>query len=225
LSDKPETGYGFDEVTADLKALLDTLGLERPVVAGQSWGGNVVLDFAARYPDSLSGLVLVDGGFLELSADPGTTWEKISVDLRPPPLAGTPRIQMLERMEQFHRNWSREQIEMQMGNFEDMPDGTIRPWLSLDRHMAILEALWAHKPSELFGRVQTPTLIAAAGLMPEERRKSREETVIRAEKSLPKVRVHWFMDAPHDIHVDKPDELAGWMLEALDSGFFDQQEK
>lgn len=220
-SDKPESGYGFDEVAADLRELIEALGLERPVVAGQSWGGNVVLDFAARWPDALSGLVLVDGGFLELSADPGATWEKISVDLRPPPLAGTPRSQMLERMRQFHPNWDDEQIAMQMANFEDMPDGTIRPWLTLDRHLAILEAMWTHKPSDLFGRIKTPTLIAAAGLMPEERRPRREQTVARAEQAIETVRVRWFKDAPHDIHVDKPDALAGWMLEALESGFFE----
>src|SRR5204863_5717454 len=51
LSDKPASGYGFDEVTADLAGLLDELAFDgRPILAGQSWGGNVVLDFAARYP-------------------------------------------------------------------------------------------------------------------------------------------------------------------------------
>src|SRR3954454_23357094 len=51
LSEKPTTGYGFDEVTADLRALIEALGLRRPVIAGQSWGGNVVLELAARNPD------------------------------------------------------------------------------------------------------------------------------------------------------------------------------
>jgi pimeloyl-ACP methyl ester carboxylesterase len=42
LSDKPDNGYGFDEVTSDLCAAIDSLGMQRPVIAGQSWGGNVV---------------------------------------------------------------------------------------------------------------------------------------------------------------------------------------
>ena len=82
------------------------------------------------------GLVLVDGGFIDLSGAPGATWEQIAVDLKPPPLAGTPRAQMMERMRGFHADWDDEQLEMQMANFETMEDGTIRPWLTLDRHMA-----------------------------------------------------------------------------------------
>jgi pimeloyl-ACP methyl ester carboxylesterase len=91
LSDKPETGYGFDDVCTDLTALIDALSLRTPVVCGQSWGGNVVLELAARWPEVMSGLVMVDGGFIDLSGAPGVTWEQIAVDLKPPPLAGTPR--------------------------------------------------------------------------------------------------------------------------------------
>ena len=50
LSDKPEGAYDFAAVTADLHALLDELELEKPIIAGQSWGGNVALAFGARDP-------------------------------------------------------------------------------------------------------------------------------------------------------------------------------
>ncbi len=49
-SDKPDDGYDFGTVTEDLELLCDRLGLASPIVAGQSWGGNVVLEFGARYP-------------------------------------------------------------------------------------------------------------------------------------------------------------------------------
>ncbi len=62
LSDRPEDGYGFDETTADVAALIDALDLERPVVVGHSWGANVALSLAADHPDSVRGIVLVDGG-------------------------------------------------------------------------------------------------------------------------------------------------------------------
>src|SRR5512138_2780970 len=99
LSDKPESGYGFEEVSADLRALIEALDLpSRPIVAGQSWGGHVVLDFAARYPEIPRGIVLVDGGYSEMSSRPGATWETISVELRPPHLIGTPRARLAARM-------------------------------------------------------------------------------------------------------------------------------
>jgi len=45
-----------------LLAFLDALGLERAVVVGHSMGGAIALDFALRYPDRLTGLILVGTG-------------------------------------------------------------------------------------------------------------------------------------------------------------------
>jgi pimeloyl-ACP methyl ester carboxylesterase len=220
LSDKPETGYGFDDVCTDLTALIDALSLRTPVVCGQSWGGNVVLELAARWPEVMSGLVMVDGGFIDLSGAPGVTWEQIAVDLKPPPLAGTPRVQMMDRMRGFHANWDEEQLEMQMANFETMEDGAIRPWLTLGRHMQILRALWDQKPSLLYERIVTPTLIAVAPAPDSPRMMRKEHEVAEASSAIKNARVRWFNDSNHDIHIDKPDALAAWILESLDEGFF-----
>lgn len=43
---------------ADLNALIQRLGLERPIVLGQSFGGMVAQRFALDYPDAYSALVL-----------------------------------------------------------------------------------------------------------------------------------------------------------------------
>jgi pimeloyl-ACP methyl ester carboxylesterase len=218
-SDKPDQGYGFDEVTSDLRHLIERLGLKAPIIAGQSWGGNVVLDFAARYPRLPGGLVLVDGGFIDLSRD-GESWEAVSERLRPPNLIGTPRSQMLERMRSFHPDWSETQLEMQMANFETLPDETIRPWLTLGRHMEIVRALYFQKPGELYSRVHTPTLIAVVPGPSAGRQAAKLHEVEAAESALARVKVRWFNDSVHDIHVDKPRDLAGWLLNALKEGFF-----
>ena len=46
-SSKPDEGYDFDTIVADLVALIASLGWVRPVVVGQSWGGNVVIELGA----------------------------------------------------------------------------------------------------------------------------------------------------------------------------------
>ena len=94
---------------------------------------------------------MVDGGFIELSGAPGATWEQIADRPEAAEPAWARRAsQMLERMRGFHRDWNEEQLEMQMANFETLEDGTIRPWLTLGRHMQILRALWDQKPSTLY---------------------------------------------------------------------------
>ncbi len=54
--------YGLATHVADLVAVLDAHRLERVVVAGHSMGGFVAVLLAAKHPDRVSRLVLVDGG-------------------------------------------------------------------------------------------------------------------------------------------------------------------
>src|SRR5215218_824629 len=86
-SSKPDAGYEMPTVADDLARLVEVLGLDRPIVAGQSWGGNVVLELAARHPDAVGGIVCVDGGWLEPCAV-FPTWEACLAALAPPRLAG-----------------------------------------------------------------------------------------------------------------------------------------
>ena len=63
LSDKPQHGYDFASVAGDVRGLIETLGLRHVILAGQSWGGNVALEVAARFPGLAAGYIFVDGGF------------------------------------------------------------------------------------------------------------------------------------------------------------------
>lgn len=220
LSDKPDRGYGFDVVTLDLLRLLGVLApATPPLLVGQSWGGNVVLDFAAHHPGEASGLVLVDGGFIEMSARHGATWEKISVELRPPALEGMERAYLKSRISQGNPDWTEEGVEATLANFETLPDGTVRPWLTLERHMEILRALWEHRPTELYPAVREPVLLAPATRGTGKWEQTKREEVGRAESGLARCRVRWFQDTDHDIHVHRPAELAATILEAVDDGF------
>ena len=52
-----------DAIVADLHALIEAAGLERPLVlAGHSFGGLVVRLYANTYPADVAGLVLIDAG-------------------------------------------------------------------------------------------------------------------------------------------------------------------
>ncbi len=219
-SSKPDCGYGFDDVTGDLHELIQQLGLDRPIVAGQSWGGNVVLDFAARHPAAVSGIVLVDGGFIDLQAKPGATWESISLQLTPPALAGIPRAAMQARMQLGHANWSAAGVQHQLANFETLADGTIRPWLTLERHMLILRALWEQRVGKIYPQVTAPVLLLAAEEVSRERLVQKRAEVAAASALLCSCQVHWFADTDHDIHVQRPHETAALVLQALASGFF-----
>jgi proline iminopeptidase len=50
----------WENLTADADALRQTLGFEQWAVLGHSFGGMVALEYALRYPQSLSHLILAD---------------------------------------------------------------------------------------------------------------------------------------------------------------------
>jgi esterase len=52
--------YSLEEMREDLSQFADALGLDRFVLGGHSMGGTVATLFAQRYPDRLTGLILVD---------------------------------------------------------------------------------------------------------------------------------------------------------------------
>ena len=218
-SEKPDDGYDFVTVTDDLLRLCDLLGLAAPVIAGQSWGGNVVLTFAARFPARAAGLVLVDGGYIDLQMQPENSWEEVSVRLRPPSLTGTPRAYLKTLIQSSHPDWSDEGVEATLANFETLPDETVRPWLTLDRHLRILHALWSQRPGELYGAVAVPALIAVADDPSNPTWMAvKAQQVAAAQTALSQVTVEWFPATAHDIHVHRPAALATAIVAWMDGG-------
>ncbi|GAA5236112.1 alpha/beta hydrolase [Verticiella sediminum] len=61
-SDAPPEGYSVPALAARVADFIDALGLDRPVVAGHSMGGVVAQLVGIRYPERVSGLVLVCTG-------------------------------------------------------------------------------------------------------------------------------------------------------------------
>ncbi|MGY8661235.1 alpha/beta hydrolase [Bradyrhizobium sp. UFLA05-109] len=61
-SDKPQQAYSIEGFAEDLVWLCTQQQITKPVIVGQSMGGNMALEIAARYPDFPAGLVLLDSG-------------------------------------------------------------------------------------------------------------------------------------------------------------------
>ena len=214
-SSKPAGGYDFATVTRDLLRLIEHLewrGRE-PLVAGQSWGANVVLDLAVRHPEAVGSLGLVDGGTIELSAR-FADWPTAEAALTPPAIAGTPAVQLEDWIRAGHRDWPETGIQGTLANFEVLGDGTVRPWLPLEHHMEIVRHLWEHHPSSLYPKVGAPAVL----LMAEDGANQRWMTgkrveVAAAAKALPDATVHW-IEGDHDLHAQHPALVARLLHEA-----------
>ena len=62
-SSAPATGYSADRLGDDVLAVLDSLKLERPVLAGHSIAGEELSSVASRHPERVAGLIYLDAGY------------------------------------------------------------------------------------------------------------------------------------------------------------------
>lgn len=213
LTDKPDTGYDFTSITHDLDQILNGLEIERAVLVGHSWGGNVALQYAVDQPQRVAGLVLVDGGFLQVGDR--QDWPTTEKQLAPPDLLGLPIDMLRGGLKRFlGPAWSPETEALTLHNFELRADGTVAPYLSKSNHMQVVRALWEHRPSELYARVQCPVLmIPTSAPDPHDERthvmlENKRRNIALAEERLARHQTIWLQDTVHDVPLHRPAELA-----------------
>jgi pimeloyl-ACP methyl ester carboxylesterase len=218
-SDAPATGYDLDTAIADLRAVLQGLGARRPVLVGQSWGGNVVLELAWRHPEAVQGIACVDGGLIEL-AEWFPSWEACLTALTPPRLDGLLLSELEGRLRAVLADFPDRAIEAGLANFRVRADGRVEPRLARDHHLRILRSLWEHRPSTRYPTLAAPTylILAETGDPTITARKQAAEA--RARDAAPRVRSHWFAAAHHDVHAQRPAEVATLLAGAAGDGFF-----
>jgi pimeloyl-ACP methyl ester carboxylesterase len=77
--------YGYGELTSDLVAVLDALGLERAVLAGASMGAHTIVRLALEQPERVAAAVLVTPGYDPVEFDDPRAlahWDALAEALR-----------------------------------------------------------------------------------------------------------------------------------------------
>ena len=227
LSAPVDEGYDFASVSGDAAAFIAALGWARPIIAGHSWGADVALELAVAQPEMVGGLIFVDGGTIEPSARPGWSLEQARRELAPPVFSGFTPDMMRERVIGSGRFGARPApavVDAVLANFAVLPDGSIRAHLRRENHLRIIDALWEHKPSQLYPLVQCPTLLLPARQSApddHDRRFRRAESIARAAALLPQSKTVWLEDSIHDVPLQRPGLVADTIAEHIRSGFFD----
>ena len=213
------SGYDWQTLAADVVGLMDLLDIEQAAVLGHSWGGNVAINVAGRFPDRVSALVMIDGGFSARRLPAGATWESFRARLSPRDVSGT-RQQFLDRLRfQLADCWN-DEVEriVQTMVYEDQ-DGQIQDILRPEHHAQVMEAMWNEPPSTIFPRITCRTLIVPAGpsgsRAGSDSAQQRALVVEAAARAIKNCRVHWIPETIHDIGYHKPAELAGVIQEFL----------
>jgi pimeloyl-ACP methyl ester carboxylesterase len=210
LSDAPPTGYGLDLLAADAGNVIRELGLNRPVVAGHSWGGTVALEVGARVGELVSGVALMDGPIASISES--ITWDEASRMMQPP----LPRYRSLEEAYQASRQvlgnaWDDDlQPFVKAGLWRDGNAWVLR--LSAPVRLQILEQLYQFRPEVAAAAITAPLLVGLAA-NDAALRTRKEEGARRMQEIRPDADIRWY-DSRHDIPLIRADDVAT-DLEAL----------
>ena len=218
-SDAPEGGYDLDTAIADLRALIGALGLERPVLAGQSWGGTVVLEAAWRRPEAVRGIACVDGGVVDL-AQSYPVWEDCLAKLAPPALDHLTLAELEARIHKGVLHFTDDAIHAYLHCFRTRADGTIEARLSRSHHLSILRSLWEHRPSTRWATLKTPALLMLADAGDPARTGAKRRAEAAALAAGGPLRSVWFSPGHHDLHLEFPSRVGDLLAGAVREGFF-----
>ena len=85
-SSAPASGYGADRLGDDVLAVIDSLKISKPVLAGHSLGGEELSSIGSRHPEKVAGLLYLDAGYSYAFYSPDVE------PFPPPPTAPMPPI-------------------------------------------------------------------------------------------------------------------------------------
>lgn len=214
-SDVPADGYDNATVVADLVEFAAVVVLDGFIVAGHSWGGNLAVRLAAQFPQLVAGLVLVDGGWIDLTSTMGS-WEEcaaVAAQLRPP-IKGATADGMRKFLRAVNRGVSEAAIEAKLADMRQEPDGTLSYRLSEQQYLSILRSMYHDPPARWHPEVSVPTLLLPAQPTANQHwGRWARGWVEQALATLPDASVRWYDNADHDLHAQHPQRLAGDLLD------------
>ncbi|MEA2581103.1 MAG: hypothetical protein QOE83_1995 [Actinomycetota bacterium] len=198
-----------DAVVADAAFVVEQLRLQPVVVVGQSIGGLTALSLAARRPDLVRGLVLVDAS--PSGGDEGVE-EAVNATTRAlrewPPSFGSRSDAQAFFAERFGGGLA---AEAWTSGLERVEKGW-QPRFDVEVIAQTLRDAISIPSWEEWDSITCPTLIVRAGHGMVD-----PETLKEMSERLPRAQLVEITDAAHDVHLDRPDEWREALTGFLDS--------
>ena len=208
--------YTRDHMVRDIEAVVAGLELERPVLIGHSMGGGVAMTFAARHPEQVRALVLVDTG-PEVSPEGA---ERVHEFVAGPYVMDSLDA-WVEHTAKYYPHRSKDGIRKRLAvSLRETPDGMFAKQFDerfTDREYE-KERLASHEERQRQGweiarRLRCPTLLLHGGDSPVVSLEAAE----RFAAEVPVARMVSIPGAAHSVAGDQPEAFV-----AAVSGFFDE---
>ena len=197
-SDHPEGAYSMELHADDLAGLLDALGIEKAHIAGISYGAEVSLVFALRYPQRTKSLMVIDG----VSEVP----QMLKLQSYPWKLAGERNDADLLFHTSVFLNFGEEYLKKNEAFLPAAHDNFAK--LNLSSFVKLMDSFTTYNITDQLSQINCPTLIVVG-----------EEDQIKGPKmaeimtaGIPQAEYFVVPGAGHALCLDKPETLNTLLL-------------
>ena len=208
-SSKPKgvRAYALEALSADVVAIADAFGVRRFALVGHDWGGIVAWHAAARHPDAVERLAILNAPHLDVFAS--YAWRHPA------------QVLMSSYVAAFQLPWIAE-IALGAGDHALLRAAltrSSRPGTFSAEELSVYEVAWSQPgaltamlnwyralrlaPREEIGRIEVPALVLWGDQDAALQRGLAEDSAALCED----VRVTHFADATHWLHHEEPDEV------------------
>ncbi|WP_139488766.1 alpha/beta fold hydrolase [Brevibacillus dissolubilis] len=210
-----ENSYLFTTLAAWLDGVVTVLGLTQFTLMGHSWGAALSLFYAAAYPDKVTGLIMLDGGFVAPQDRPHDSLER---SLREwDEYLGSFRCatwkEAIARYSAFSFRWNDRLDDMTRDSMQETAEG-IQLIVTKETLLAIMKSFYQEPFRRVYDRVSAPILLVR-GTMPPTMELARENGVNLLKSHHPDAVCVAIENTGHMVHWDAPervaDEVKNWL--------------
>lgn len=211
-----ERAYYPSNLIVDIEGKINQhLGNESHYLIGHSFGADLTLQYAAKYPEQIKGIILLDGGYLS-PKDLGMTLEnelqdieKFCNEVRFP----TWDVFFESEKEELSR-WSEELEEASRAQVKEQ-DGEIRLTISTFTAQSMIKGIYMEPVTDIVEPVHCPSLLIRA-TKPVELESTRRKSIQTLRSRMRNVDIKPIADAGHDIFREAPKDVAekirAWLM-------------
>ncbi|RZJ29055.1 MAG: alpha/beta hydrolase [Brevundimonas sp.] len=219
--------FSLSQLAANTRALLESLGVERPILMGHSMGGMLGIRYALQNPDAVSRLVLVNPIGLEDWQAEGVPYARLDAAFEGERRTTFDSIKAYQRRFYYDGDWQPrydEPVAMLAGMYAG-PGGEGVAWNQAQTSDMIFTQPVVHElpnlrvPTLLFIGETDRTAPGAARATPEVQARLGRYDLLgrRTVEAIPEARLIAFPDLGHSPQVEAPDAFHAALLAALAS--------
>ncbi|PWK07418.1 alpha/beta fold hydrolase [Tumebacillus permanentifrigoris] len=198
--------YTNEQLVDDILEVLDYEGIEKATLVGGSFAGAPVQQFAAKYPDRVDKLVLLDGGFARNVEMPGADLEALQ---KREPFSTSTMEEMIAGVRQSYGEHVTDFVDEQTRRETvQKDDGRVYLALPHEAFVSYASEYFTFSLDELAATLKTPVLVLQAANRPEF-----YDTALQAYlEKFPLAQAVKIPNSPHPLMVSHPQEVADYII-------------